>query len=96
MFHGTRNPCKLKVGCYAACVIKLNEYLAIFTGSKASNKIRETELNKIPLHSMPIGWSRQVYVQGFYFEAVVFKHNINMFEHMEIFENFYEGNEEPS
>ena len=42
------------------------------------------------MHSIPNGWSRQVYVQGFYFEAVTLKQAIRMFERMDIYENIYE------
>ena len=48
----------------------LNEYLAVFPGEKASDKICETELNEIVLNSMPTRYIRQAYVQGFYFESI--------------------------
>ena len=51
----------------------------IFSWDKGKWKIRETDLIEILLHSIPNGCSRQVYVQGFYFESVNFKKDTNMF-----------------
>ena len=47
--------------------------------------------NEIMLHSMKHSWSRQSFMQVFDFESVTFKKTINMFKHMEISENIYEG-----
>ena len=58
--------------CYAAPLIGINEYLASFLGANLNDKIGITELNKILLISMPNIWSRQAYVQGFYFESITF------------------------
>ena len=68
--HGIRKPRVLKVRCYADHMNDLNEYLAVFPGEKASDKICETELNKMFLNSMPTRYIRQAYVQGFYFESI--------------------------
>ena len=76
-------------------MIDINEYLDVFYGAKASNKICEMESNEILLNSMPKIWSRQTYVQGFYCESTTLKY-VNMFEHMEILESIYEGVVEPS
>ena len=67
MRHGMSKPHGLKVRCYADFMIDLNDYLAVFPGSKASDKIRETSLNGILFHSVPNSWIRQSYVQGFNF-----------------------------
>ena len=40
--RGMRKPHSVKVRRYTACIIDINEYLAVLTGSKASNKICET------------------------------------------------------
>ena len=48
-----RNPRKLKVRHYDACMIETNGYLDALPVSKASDKIEETILNKIILNSMP-------------------------------------------
>ena len=45
MCRGMGKSRRLKVRCYTAHLIDLNEYLAEFPGAKASDKIGETELN---------------------------------------------------
>ena len=70
-------------------------YLAVFPGENSSNKIGETELNKILFDGMPNVCSKQVYPQGFYCEYITLKY-VNMFERMEIAESIYEGFVEPS
>ena len=67
----------------------INESFDIFPGSKASRNIGKMELNEIILHIMPNGWSRQVYMQGFWF-WVCLKQDINTFENMEIAEYIHE------
>ena len=47
MRSGTRNTRKLKVRCYADCIIDHNNYTADFPGVKASHNIGDTEFNKI-------------------------------------------------
>ena len=47
--HGMRNPREIKFRCYAARMTDINEYLSIFSRSKESKKIRDTELNEIIL-----------------------------------------------
>ena len=37
------------------------------------------------------GWDNQVFIQGLYFKAVLFKQSINLFEGMEVAESIYEG-----
>ena len=39
-------------------MIDINEYLAAFTGGKASDNIGKTELKEIILSSIPNGWSK--------------------------------------
>ena len=56
MCSGIRKPCKLKLRWYAARLIDINEYLATFTGSKASANIGDTEFNEILLNSMTNVW----------------------------------------
>ena len=53
MRRGMRKTHNLKLRCYAACMIDIDEYLYAFQGAKASDKIGETELNEILLNSMP-------------------------------------------
>ena len=45
---------------------------------------------------MPKIWSKQSYVQVFYFESITFKASVNMFKLTEIAEYIYEGVVEPS
>ena len=73
----------------------MNEYLAVLSGVKASDKICEMELNEIILSSFPNGNSNQAYVQGFDCDSITRK-TVNMFERMEIAETIYEGVIEPS
>ena len=72
MRRGMRKPCKLKVRRYAAHMIKINEYLDVFLGAKASEKVGDTELNEILLNIIPNFWISQAYVQGFYCGYVTF------------------------
>ena len=67
------NPCELKVRCYAAYIVDLNEYLSILTGGKAGEKFGEFELNEIILNSITDGWSKQEYSKGFDFETIKLK-----------------------
>ena len=60
-----RKPRKLKVICYAACMIELNKYLAVCSGTNANDKIGEMEMNEMILNIIPNVWIRQAYVQGF-------------------------------
>ena len=87
MRHIMRNPRELKVRNYALRMVELIEYLAIFSDAQESEEIRETELNEIIFHTTPNGWISQCEMHGFYFEAVTFKKNINIFGNIEIAEN---------
>ena len=91
MRHGTKKPRALNVRRYATCIIDLNDYLASFPGATLNDKIGITKQKKILLNSMPNGWSRQAYVQGFDYESITFKKYVNMFERMETTEYTYEG-----
>ena len=68
-----KKPRALTVRRYAARQIGLNEYLASFPGATLNKYIGVTELNEIPINSMPNSRSRQAYVQGFNCESVTFK-----------------------
>ena len=87
---------KPKVRHCAVRLINLNEYLASSPGKNLDDKIDLTELNEILLNSMPNIWSKQAYVQGFYFRSILFKKAANMFERMEIAESIHGGLVEPS
>ena len=47
MRHGMRNTRELKLRRYTAHMIKLNEYLAVFHGEKASEKLAIWNLMKL-------------------------------------------------
>ena len=55
----------------------------------------EAKFNELLLHSIPKSWGKKDFLQGFYFEAVTFKKEINMFERLDIVEYIYEGVAEP-
>ena len=69
----TKKPRSLKVRHYAAPLIDLHEYLTSFPGATMADKIGVTEINEIPLKSMPNRWSKQAYVQGFYSKSISLK-----------------------
>ena len=48
-----RKPSELKVRCYAAHLIGLNEYFSDFPGSKSRDNIGKTEMNEIFLKIVP-------------------------------------------
>ena len=73
MCRGMKNPRGFKVRFYAACIIDLNKYFSVLPGAKESDECFETEFNDIVLNSMPNIWTRQAYVQGFYFETNTLK-----------------------
>ena len=70
MRRGMRNLRRLKVRCYAAHLIGLNEYFASLPGVKSTDKIGVTELNEILLNIMPNSCSKKVYVQGIDCESI--------------------------
>ena len=90
MKHGTRNPCELKAISYAVYLIDLNDYLDNIQGEKASDKIGDTEINKIILNILQSVWSKQEYMQGFYCETITKKY-VNRFERMEFADKCFEG-----
>ena len=70
MHHGIRNPRELKLRCYIAHMVDIDEYLSILLGGNTSDKIGETELNKILLNGMANGCRKKLCVQGFDFENI--------------------------
>ena len=68
--RGMRNPSGLKVRCYTARLVGLNEYIAAFPGANSSDNICETDLNEILLNSISNEWIKQAYVQGFGCETI--------------------------
>ena len=76
---------------FAAKPTKLNNDLYRFPGSSSSKKMAPEELNDILLHAVPNAWAKQAYLQGRYFEGRIYNGICEIFEHMEIIEQFYEG-----
>ena len=68
-----KKPCSLKVRGYAAFLIELNDYLAVFLGENIIDKNFMTELNEVLLKIIPNSRSKQAYVQGFDCEYITFK-----------------------
>ena len=64
MRHTMREPLDLPFKRFSAQLTELKNYLLLFPGSSASKKISPEELNGIPLHSVPNGWGKKVYLQG--------------------------------
>ena len=91
MRHRIKIPFSIKVRCYAAHLIDLNEYFDSFPGATLYDKINVTELSGIILNIMPNSWSKQDYVQGFPWEYFSFNKAVNVFENMETAESIYEG-----
>ena len=79
-----------------ACLVDLNEYLALFPGAKLTDKFGMIDLNKIVLNSIPNSWSKQAYVQRFDGESITFKNAVNVFEHMKIAKYIYKVVVKPS
>ena len=98
MIDALRNekPITIKVRLYAVRLIDLNAYLDSFQGEILYDKFYLTELNDIILNIMSNIWYKQAYVQGFDYESILFKKDVNMFERMEVVESIYEGVVEPS
>ena len=84
MRHRMSKPYGLNVRRYAACLVDLNNYLAVLPGSKVSYNICVMELNEILINSMRNICINQEYVKGFYCGYITFKAYVNMFERMEI------------
>ena len=45
---------------------------------------------------MPNSWSKQAYVQGFYWKYTTLKQSVNLFGRMDIAESMFKGVVEPS
>ena len=58
MRRGMKKPHSLKLRCYAARLIDMNEYLASFPEECLADKIGVTELNDNIINIMPNSWYR--------------------------------------
>ena len=86
MWHAMRNTYTLEISLYDLWLVNLNDYLTAFLVLDATNSMGNGELKKNLFHSMPNIWAKQVFLQGFDFEAIPFKKETNMFKHMAIME----------
>ena len=77
-----RNKDELKMGCYTAFMVNLNEYLTVLPVGNENYKISDMELNEIILNSMTNGRSKQSCVKGFNCKTITFNKYVNMFEYM--------------
>ena len=85
-----RNSRGLKVRCYAARLIELKKYLALLPGEKISEICFVMELNDFFLKYAQHLDQEGIH-GGFYFESIIFKEAVNMFELIEIAKFTYEG-----
>ena len=76
---------------FSARLTELNNYLTLFLGLSASNKMPPEELNEILLHAVPSGWAKYAYLQSWDFEIKRYKATYDMFKQMEVTEKFYKG-----
>ena len=81
-----QKPWDLPFKHFSARLTELNNYLPLFPGSGAANKIPPEEHNDILLHAVPNGWEKQVYLQGWDFEMKSYKDMCRIFERMEVVE----------
>ena len=58
---------------FSARLTELNNYLPLFLGLSASNKMHPEELNEILLHAVLNGWAKHAYLQSWYFEMKKYK-----------------------
>ena len=96
MIRGMKKPRALTVRRYMSRLIDLNEYLASFPGSTLTDNIGVTKINEIILNGMHNSWYKHAHIQGFDFESITFKNDVNMFERMGISKSIYNGVVEPS
>ena len=71
MCHGMRKPRELKVRCYAACMINLNEYFSVFLGAKANEKLVIHNLMRYTRTVCQMGRSRNRTFRGFIVNILV-------------------------
>ena len=68
MWHVMMNLCNISVKKFDRRLMDINEYLSLFPGSDNMKKIADEEMNEIILHTVPIVWMKQAYLQGFVFD----------------------------
>ena len=58
-------------------------FLPMFPSLYGSNKMDDDELNEILICSVPNGWGKKYYTQGFIFESETYRDTTNLFELVE-------------
>ena len=91
MCHAMRKTHTVSFKKVLARLTKLNNYLPPLPGLEEIKNMDKADLDKIMLHTVPNGWANQSYLQGYDFDGKTYKETYNMFEIMEITEQFYEG-----
>ena len=84
-------PRVFKIQKFSAIIQELNNILPQFLGPEESNKTPKEELNKILLHTILHGWSKQAMVIRFDFKSDPFCADTELFKRMEVAESIYEG-----
>ena len=79
MRRGIMQPRGLKVRRYAASLTNLDEYLDVFPAANMSDFLCVTELNEKFSKCVPNIWIKQENVQGFDYEYIAFKADVNLF-----------------
>ena len=80
MSRAMHKPQSLSFKRFTARLAELNDYLPLLPGSIKSNKVVPEELNEILLQSIPNGWAKQSYLQGWNFEGRTYKETCKIFE----------------
>ena len=86
MRHAMRKPRYLPFNILSAWLTELNNYLQLFPWWSDVKNMPTEELNEILLHDFPNGWSKQYYLQGYYFKVKSYNETYEMFERMEMAE----------
>ena len=58
---------------FAARLTEMNNFLPLFPGSEASKKMETEEINKVILHAVPNGRSKQSYLKGWDFKLNTYR-----------------------
>ena len=91
MRRSMRKPQGLPFKCFSARLTERNNYLTLFPGSSATNKMPPEDFNNILLHAVPNGWAKQAYLQGQDFQMKIYKSICKLSEIMEVVDKIYEG-----
>ena len=59
-----RKPRSMTFKSFVVSLTEINNFLSLFLGLDASNKMEMEDLNENILHTVPNGWAKQSYLQG--------------------------------